>query len=611
VNKPTINILDPATANLIAAGEVVDRPAAVVKELVENSLDAGAAHISVEIIRGGLERIRVSDDGQGMNRWDAQLCLLRHATSKVSSPADLNNIRTMGFRGEALPSIAAVSKLEILTKAADADLATIVRAEGGKLLEVTDAGGPSGTTVTVTELFFNTPARKKFLKSVSVEAGHIHDVLAGIAMTFPGISFRLVNNSRLVLWTPGDGNLINVLTAIYGQEIAAKMLPVTFSAEGITISGYTGRPDLYRSSRQWETLAVNSRLITSRTISSAIERAYHSLLPQGTYPVTVINIEFSAVNGESPVDVNVHPQKKEIKFANEKAVFSAVYRAIDLALQNQAIRPSEAPSGRLSEFVKKENEKKENKPAMNNLVDAPADVLLDRPVDKSHGEAMIYLPPSSMPTAWESASTYGHVPPPAPEKETGLIPLGQIDDCYIVAKSAREQGLFVIDQHAAHERIIYQRLYQNSGRIPAQQLLIPPVLRFSGREAEVLTENADILEELGYKIEQVGPTAVKLLELPADIPSGTAENMVGEIAALLIKSGGNSGENAPGMLRHAILQTTACHAAIKAGERLTLRQMQFLLDELAATDTASTCPHGRPTIVRISSDSLAKLFHRT
>ncbi|SDF55892.1 DNA mismatch repair endonuclease MutL [Sporolituus thermophilus] len=598
----TIRVLDETTANKIAAGEVVERPASVVKELVENSIDAQSHFIEVEIVDGGINYIRVSDDGIGMCAADARLAILRHATSKIRTADDLYNIQSLGFRGEALPSIAAVSRFTLTTRLHSEPIGTYIEIQGGQVTDMREAGRNVGTTVTVSDLFFNTPARRKFLKTPATESAYIHDILGKIALARPDIAIKLINNKRQVLATTGTGRLLDAAASLYGYKAAAELLPLDYSDGDIHITGYVGKPHLVKSSRQWQTWTVNGRTISSRMLSKALDNAYHSLLPKNGFPLAIIQI----VIPSDKVDVNVHPQKSEVKFSDEQAVFRAVYKAVLSALQ--AAKGPQQIAATVSLPV--------SSPAK------PAGEI-SRPTEKRPVSPVLYAPRQSGEALWREetlpvttaretmqsatelpAVRYGlHQDTPG-RSSLALRALGQISDCFIVA--AGSDGLYIIDQHAAHERILYEHLAQGAGRAPAQQLLVPRVVALDERDIELVLQNEPLFYELGFRLEQIGPRSMRLLEAPSDIPGTEIEGLLREILGALH----NMQTPKAHEIRHIFLQTAACRSAIKAGENLNMRQMQALIDELCSTNRPYTCPHGRPAIVRFTDDDLAKMFKR-
>lgn len=602
-----IHLLDESTANKIAAGEVVERPASVVKELVENALDAGSGKIEVEIMSGGVSFIRVMDDGAGMSAADAKLAVQRHATSKIRAVDDLSRLSTLGFRGEALPTIASVSKFSLLTRASGSEFATLVELRGGKLVDAREAGGALGTTVKVEDLFFNTPARKKFLKTPATESSHINEMIVKLALSHPDVAFKFINNNRLVLSTPGGGSLYDAIACVYGAPVGKELLPVELADEDIAVGGFLSKPSVLRSSRQWQTYLVNGRVIASRSIAKAVDNAYHSLLPKSGYPLAVLDIRVPAQS----VDVNVHPQKSEVKFADEGRIFKAVYKAV-----LDAVRTPE-PLADVAAPVK--NLERRYAPV---AFDLPAPQCAAKAAQQPREPRAAYAPPHlPVQTVGETVSFAAarealhperaavEAPPeppvPAPPGAEALEPLGQVDRCYIVARGA--DGLYIVDQHAAHERILYDRFARYAEAIPSQQLLVHLFLDFSAEECALLLQQQEALQALGFALEQSGPSSVRLKEVPADVPVGEAEPILREILESLQEL------HAPtaGEIRHACLAVTVCKAAIKAGDLLNLRQMQILLDELAATALPFTCPHGRPSIIKFENSALAKMFKRT
>ena len=608
-----IRILDETTANKIAAGEVVERPSSIVKELIENAIDAGSTHIDVEVRDGGSSFIRVTDNGNGMSPADARLAILRHATSKIITADDLAAVHTLGFRGEALPSIAAVSRFTLTTRRAEDQLAAFLSVTGGSLEDVREAGGGKGTTVTVEDLFFNTPARRKFLKSVASENSHIHDVLSRMALSRPDIAFKLTNNGKLVLATPGTGRLLDAAASLYGPRTAAELLAVEHEQDGIAVAGFVGKPTVLKSSRQCQTFTVNRRVVNSRMLSKALDSAYHSLLPKTGYPLALLHINLPA----DRIDVNVHPQKSEVKFSDDQSVFRAVYRSVVNTLTTRT-SPTElaasvmaAPKEPFAGFDVRPSTIANREP----LIDSRAghDFYQPHRAGAVQEKSALWLE-EAIPLSVVREQIAREENLPGIERTTaldsdyqGLIlrPLGQIDDCYIVAESG--DSLYVIDQHAAHERILYDKFHKSAGIIPAQQLLLPLLIDMDEADIALIADTAPVWNELGFAIEQAGPELVRITELPADVPPSEAGDMIREVLTHL------HGHRQPsaGELRHTIIEVAACRAAVKAGSALTMRQMQALLNELCATDLSYTCPHGRPAMLRFSSKDLAKMFKRT
>ena len=614
-----IHVLDDTTINKIAAGEVVERPASVVKELVENAIDAGASAIEIEIMAGGTSFIRVTDNGHGMGRTDARAALLRHATSKITMVSDLQTVATLGFRGEALPTIASVSRFSLLTRPADDDLGTRVDICGGKAPEICDAGCEIGTTVRVEDLFFNTPARKKFLKTNATEAGRISDFVIKLALSCPAIAFRLINNNRMTLMTAGDDSLRHAIESIYGGDVAGALIPLGFhdAAAGIHITGYISKPSMVRSSRAWQTYIVNGRIVQNRAIAKALDNVYRALIPKMGFPFAALRIEVP----QQTIDVNVHPQKTEMKFEDEGRIFKAVYKAV-----LDAIRSAAGETAAIAAAVERPKFHYEAVPlpVSTSSVQVP-------PSPVRH--ASYRVPPVPLQTVHEALQWAGgrvdlrsaqdgmgaeraaekntfvaataQLPTAQTEIEERLLPIGQVDLTYIIAQSAH--SLYIIDQHAAHERILFDRFSAQADGIPSQQMLVHAILTFDAREARYIEENAMLFDRLGFHLESAGARTYRLTEAPADIPLDEAEAAVREILISL----GDLHAATSAQLRQAGIATMACRAAIKAGEELNVRQMEILLDELRATPFPFTCPHGRPTILRFDTGDLAKMFKRT
>ena len=649
-----IHVLDDNTINKIAAGEVVERPASVIKELVENAMDAGATRIEVEIMAGGTSFMRVTDNGRGMSTEDAHLAILRHATSKIREVGDLNTVGTLGFRGEALPTIASVSRFTLLTRREGDDLGTRVTITGGKEPDFIEAGCNIGTTVKVEDLFFNTPARKKFLKTNHTEGSRINDFIVKLALSRPDIEFHFINNNKMSVVTPGTGNLYDTIQAIYGGKTADSLLGLTLEDEDIKISGYITKPSMLKSSRAWQTYIVNSRIIQNRAIAKAIDNAYKSLIPKSGFPLAVLCIEVP----QRTIDVNVHPQKSELKFEDESRVFKAVYKAV-----LDAIRPAGRGLGEVAAVV----EKPEQHVTMEPMQFVPATEPLAEPIipqwpqtearpagqpavqraqPKTIYEAVHRTAPISARTmagfsaaqqslreergaaAMPDSSVLDHpgmvAESSAPAMKSGadaeaspcqegevlqydgsVVPIGQVDLTYIIAQDAK--GLYIVDQHAAHERILFDKFSAMAGDIPSQQLLVHQILSFDQKESDLVEAHQELFASLGFHMEMSGNQEFRLIDVPADVPVSEAEDIIREILTNLM----DMHETTAKEIRQACLATTACRAAIKAGEELSFRQMQIILDALAHTAFPYTCPHGRPTILKFSSEELAKMFKRT
>lgn len=618
----SVHVLDDSTINKIAAGEVVERPASVVKELVENAMDAKATRIEVEIAGGGIELMRVTDNGKGMSEEDARLAILRHATSKIQSVTDLQSIGTLGFRGEALPTISSVSRFTLLTREAGADLGTRVTISGGGEPEISEAGCALGTTIKVEDLFFNTPARKKFLKTNHTEAAHINDFIVKLALSRPDIEFHFLNNNKKTVETPGTDNLFDTIASLYGKKAAESLLAVSFEGENIRIHGYLTKPTMLKSSRAWQTYIVNGRIIQSRMIAKAIDNAYKSLIPRGGFPLAVLNIEVP----QRSIDVNVHPQKAELKFEDESSVFKAIYKAT-----LDAVRPAEGQRD-LQQFAAVVEKPQAHfvprqepmhfvpatepvKPASARQDFAAFQETIQQTKPQPRFAVSEYQAPGATTPAeevFDSQTPFGSAEEASSvsgEKTFDLagrlMPIGQVSLTYIIAQD--EDGLYIIDQHAAHERILFDRFSAAADKIPSQQLLVHQILSFDTKESELILENQSLFGDLGFQLEAAGERDFRLLEVPADVPVSEAEGILREIMAGLIDMHQTTAKE----IRQHVLATTACRAAIKAGEVLNLKQMELLLEELMNTPFPYTCPHGRPTILKFDSGDLAKMFKRT
>ena len=589
-----VHVLDDNTINKIAAGEVVERPASVIKELVENAIDAKADRIEVEIMAGGTSFMRVSDNGIGMSREDAEKAILRHATSKIVQVDDLQAIATLGFRGEALPSIASVSRFNLQTRQAGAELGTEIKITGGKTTEIGVAGCNLGTTIRVEDLFFNTPARKKFLKTNNTESGRINEFIIKLAISHPEIAFKLINNNKSSLATPGRGDLKETLQSLYGASVGQSLLPLEFEDEDIKLWGFVSKPSAIRSSRSWQTFIVNGRIIASRAIAKAIDNAYHALIPKSGYPLIALNIEVP----QHTIDVNVHPQKTEMKFEDESRIFKAVYKAV-----LDAVRPK-GQVGQLGQLAAQADHVQQH------VEEGLQELNFGQPVMnfplREEKPAMTWQEGTIALAQDKSVKSVQSVVDEEEKLPTaGMIPIGQVDDTYIIAQDG--DSLYIVDQHAAHERVLFDRFSAQAEHIPSQQLLVHLILDFSTHESQIIEENLELLAGLGFGLEPSGPNQFRLMEVPADVPSSQAEEFIREVLASMEELHRPTAAE----LRQAVLATTACKAAIKAGFKLNYRQMEILLQELNDTAMPYTCPHGRPTIIKFSSDELAKMFKRT
>lgn len=655
-----VRLLDTNTANQIAAGEVVEKPASVVKELVENALDAGADKIEVTIFAGGTEYIRVTDNGCGMSEADAKMAVLRHATSKLTKAEDLLSLNTLGFRGEALPSIASVSNFTLLTRPESEEFATSVHIDGGENTEVTASGGSTGTTVIVENLFFNVPARRKFLKTVSTEGRYISELLTRLALSRPDVRFKLVNNDKEVLSTPGDGDLEHAIRALYGKNVAENLLEVSLNDPKVRVSGFIGKPTLLKGTRQWQTFFVNGRCIGSKMLSKAMDHAYQSQIPKSGFPFAVINLKVDTAS----VDVNVHPQKSEIKFSDDSLIYKAMYKALTDALTKpmsaQKTQVTLLPDSELNVFVKPQPQAvsapvtpaPQVKPAYQPpqpVFKSGAEQIFKTPerkedvqpapiVKKEQGEQQAMWQPFDDFTQTAATVSYskGYQEPvlevhearsefaksqpaeaaPAADRETiaftdtdsgmdTIWPIGQVDKTFIIAQS--ETTLYLIDQHAAHERILYDKLVASHEQIPSQQLLMPLYVDMAADDIALIEEHRDEFLALGVDAASAGESLLRVSSLPADIKADAAEEFINAISKMLREMRNVNGSD----LRQEVLHMTACKAAIKAGQLLNMRQMRQLIIDLCNTSHPFTCPHGRPCMIEIDSNQLYKMFKRT
>ena len=674
----TIHVLDETTINKIAAGEVVERPASVIKELIENSIDASATNIEVEIGDGGVAYMRITDNGIGMTEEDARLAILRHATSKIQQVEDLFDIASLGFRGEALASIASVSHFSLTTRKADSDLGTRITVDGGTFTDCIPYGAAPGTTIEIKDLFYNTPARRKFLKTERTESSKIQDIVGKLALSNPHISFKLIVDDRVAIITPGNGNIGDTVAALYGYKTKDDIFTVAYESDSIYIDGVVSKPTLLKSTRIWQTIIVNNRVISDKTIMKAIDNAYHALLPKNGHPLVVLNITVPA----GMVDINVHPRKSEVKFSDDKIIFKAVYHGILNALNNplheRYERESSAYMG-ISESLSKDSSNTHNT-AINQG---------DDNTNISHGNSTYdsYRTPSVVQDEMQSAEhiatavdydkvfgsrrtkgyevmrgettqfveslkTKGFTPPPpkatyeqssftdesfdaVPTEYTsytkedvekfkslaqdireenteartiqnsGFLPMGQVASCYILAKKGDD--LYIIDQHAAHERVRYDKLCKSSESIPMQSILVPQYCEATDDEMNLVEEERATLLDLGFDVELGGPTKIKLVGAPVDLVESKAFEILQYVFSYLHEHQ----QPTKAQLRHEMLAYASCRGAIKAGHNLNMYQMTTLIEDLFSTEKPYVCPHGRPTIIKFTPDELGKLFLRS
>ena len=620
-----IRVLADHVANQIAAGEVVERPASVAKELVENSIDAGATRITIEIEAGGRRLLKVSDDGEGMVRDDAILAFERHATSKIHVTEDLAAIGTLGFRGEALASIASVAKIELVTCTEDAKAATRVTIEGGRMRDVKDAAHPRGTTIVVRDLFFNIPARRKFLRSEATETYHLTNLVTHYALAHPEIAFTFVNNGREVVRAAPAKDLRERAYQIFGEEFLENLLEVNGGEPQVArVSGYVSAPRDRRTSRDSQYLFVNRRFVRDRMIGRSLSEAYRSILPHGVYPAALLFIETPL----EEVDVNVHPAKTEVRFRRQAAVADAVREAVRAALASaNYVQPQEqesvsfevpyipevpdvpqrsvtaaaavssiTPQPRI-EFIPPPP------PPMLPPIEPSGDEIardIDAMIQSAQSAKSVYLPPLN------SAEKFTReVTPESLSKN--IRPLGQLDESFIIATD--DEGLLLIDQHVAHERILFDkyRALESERRSESQQLLVPETFDLTPAQAAVFDDLAPELENYGFELMRLSGRTVAIKATPADLPPSEARNMLAE---LLDTVDAEKKSTARETLRDEIAASLACHAAIKVNMPLAPEKMRWLIDRLLQTSSPTTCPHGRPVILRLKRKDILKGFHR-
>jgi len=728
-----IHVLDEATRNKIAAGEVVERPASCIKELVENAIDAGAHAIEVEIADGGQSYMRVTDDGCGMSPEDAHKCIIRHGTSKISSVEDIFAITSLGFRGEAVPSIAAVSHMQITTRQADDDFATHLILDGGEITAEDQAGAPVGTTMEVSDLFYNTPARRKFLKSERTESSKISEMVTKLALANPAIAFTFTNNGRTTMKTGGTGDLRETIANIYGANVARDVFAISADQDGISLEGYVGKPSVLKSNRNWQTCIVNHRIVHNPLMFKAIDNAYHAMLPKSGYPFAMLHLHVDPAT----IDVNVHPAKTEIKFSDEQAVYRAIYHSIVTALVAQekpeaiaktigvdvgavpkggpqekatsvgvvpkggpqgekatsqsatrtaplsgeplvwGARPQEGGKTTIVGAVPKGGPQGEKATSVGAVPEGgPQRTAPAGPQEKTTSQSAARTAPAGLSVwaaglnppadgpdraqkglsgepladgpdraqkgllgespAWGARQERGGADQPSlfsqalaqhgqggPSEATSVvseagapkivfdgdddvfIPLGEVADCFIIAKKG--QDLYIVDQHAAHERIRYDTFCKRVERMPSQQLLTPEFVDVDSDDMTLLLERQDVFNDLGYTYSEAGPTTLRVEEVPCDLQTSDIADSLKDICLLLH----DQKEPDKAMVRHRSLAYLSCHGAVKAGDSLNIRQMKQLLDDLFHTEKPYVCPHGRPTIIRFTPKELAHLFKRT
>lgn len=658
-----IRVLPSSLAELIAAGEVVERPASVIKELIENSIDAGAQRITVEIQRGGITFMRVTDDGCGIAASQVPTAFLRHATSKIRDEKDLFKIATLGFRGEALASVGAVARVEIMTKTADEEVGTRYVLEGGVEKEYSETGCPEGTTIIVRDLFYNTPARMKFLKKDSSEATAVASLMDAIALSHPEISFKLIKDSKLILTSPGDGKLESACYTVLGREFAAGLIPADSTTSGVRVSGMIVKPIYCRSSRSGQYVFLNNRFIRSGVVAKALDQAYKSSVMVGKFPACVLNIELPF----DRVDVNVHPAKTEVRFSDEKAIFEAVYYAAKNALLASDTRPEleikatvkpKAPSPferMTTEEYKARFAEKENKPT-------PAERLYAPYVEKKPS-APVYAPPkraepirsalsdfttplvSDTPVVlpdYSAVKTPEPVKAPEPTPVEVIVPKSEVkektvfeqiisafsdgDETFETASFLKDTetefkyigeafrtyilvqykgSLWFIDKHAAHERILYEKL-KSEGVVEVQTLLSPVSVTLSREEYRAVCDNLDLLSSAGFEIEEFGTVSVLVRAVPACLVKTDVMVLICDIAENLVKFGTAETE-----ILDDLYHNIACRAAIKGGNAQSDAELEKFAKDILSSNDILYCPHGRPVAFELKRSQIEKQFGRT
>ena len=621
-----IKLLPEKVANQIAAGEVVDRPASVIKELAENSLDAGAMELTFEVEQGGKRLVRVIDDGEGMGRDDALMCLEPHATSKITTSSDLFSISTLGFRGEALPSIASVSKMTIVTRERDADTATMVQADGGEVRSVMEVGAPAGTDIKVERLFFNVPARKKFLKSVETELSHITTFVSNMALARPDVHVRLIHNGRQVYDFPASSDLSGRLRHALGGDASSRLVPVerTVRAGGqlgeIRLHGFVSTPSYTRASTRSLHLFVNRRFVRDRLVNHAVFEAYRGLVPKGRYPLVVLFVDLPP----EAVDVNVHPAKHEIRFREQHQVHEAVVETIKEALRSADRAGTRPPAsaqkyGRggppndpeLTRGVAEAMGRFERR-TERGLFDGERDERrwTGKTASRSTGPSRTIVPDkidAVSPPGETISEGRASAPGPDPVSFSELRVIGQFGRSYILAES--DDALFIIDQHAAHERVMFERIRRDylESQVARQPLLFPETVEMTREEARRVEERADTLFRLGFEVEPFGGATVAVKALPAVLSGTDPRKLLTEVADRLDDV---RGEEAVLEELDEVFALMACHSVVRAHRTLSREEIRALLDEMDSPEFPGHCPHGRDVVVRVELNDLEKWFGR-
>lgn len=630
-----IQVLDQSTINQIAAGEVVERPSSVVKELMENAIDAGATAITVEIRDGGIGFIRITDNGCGIAREELPLAFLRHSTSKIRTAEDLVTVSSLGFRGEALSSIAAVSQVELITKTPDSLTGSRYRMEGGTEKGLEEVGAPEGTTFISRNLFYNTPARRKFLKTPATEGGHVAALVEKIALSHPEISIRLIVNNQNRLHTSGNHNLKDIIYTIYGREAAASLIPLTVETGSVRIEGFIGQPQLARSNRNFENYFINGRYIKSSLIMKAVEEGYKGYMMQHKYPFTMLHF---TVEPEY-IDVNVHPSKMELRFKNGEELYRCVSEAVTRALSSEELivksglseetagtLKSQPPSGENGKMPHREPEPFEKGRMAAMEIREPSAPYSVRPPESPGGENAVLDAPEALEKAVGQAGELKPDISPGPSENAGSVEQVEMFDGRFLSREARhrhrligqvfdtywlveyQNALYLIDQHAAHEKVLFERNFASfKSREYTSQFISPPIiLTLSMQEEEVLNRHMEVFRQIGFEIEPFGGKEYAVRAVPDNLLSLAKKELLLEILDGLSEG---AERQTPETVYNRVA-SMSCKAAVKGNMRLSAREAEELLEELFSLENPYTCPHGRPTIVSISKQEMEKKFKR-
>ena len=590
----SVKVLDPHVADLIAAGEVVERPASAAKELLENAIDAGATAITIESSGGGMRLLRVTDNGCGLSPDDAECAFLRHATSKIRTSEDLTSVNTLGFRGEALAALAAVSRIQLISRVHGQPLGLTLSLEAGRVTERHEAGCPEGTTIVVRDLFFNTPARQKFLKKDQTETAHIQLACQRAALSHPEISFINIRDGRQSFLTPGDGLLRSCLYSLFGQEFTAGLCEVQHRQADIRVWGFVSRPEISQGSRAAQHVLVNGRPVRSRTVTAALEEAYKNALTTGRYPACVLHIELPHVD----CDVNVHPAKSEVKFARERTVYDTVYLAVKSALDTLT-RPEWRGDKQQGSGVRYQVSGDEGI-GTEGLRTATFPVHTEQPGTYMH-PVQETVPDYNIDPTGSQLSSHSSLPTP---HSSFLKYIGEALGGYLLVEI--DEGLALIDKHAAHERILFDRLKAQAEKPMAQILMAPLTLSFSTVESSVLLDNKDLLTDTGFSVEEFDGCTLIVREAPADVDMGDIPALLSEMAVCLIEGRRASRPQ----VFDDILHLVACKAAVKLGGRTAPTEAEALAQQVLRDPNLRHCPHGRPVCVILTQGMIEKQFKR-